>query len=77
MQTRRWERVTMRSILKNINHNINIWKCFYSVTLYIENAEQQAALHFTLSSLSFYHLYENTENILLIFFQLDIASLFW
>lgn len=67
----------MRSILKNINHNINIWKCFYSATLDIENAEQQAALHFTLSSLSVNHFYENTENILLIFFQLDIASQFW
>jgi len=36
--------------LKNINHNINFRKCFYSVTLYIENAEQKAALRLTLSS---------------------------
>lgn len=37
--------------LKNINHNLNFWEYFYSVTLYIENAKQKAALHFTLSSL--------------------------
>lgn len=41
--------------LKNINHNMNIWEYFYSVTLYIENEEQKAALCLTYSSLSFNH----------------------
>lgn len=60
-----------------MNHNINFWKYFCLVTLCIGNAEQKVALHFTLSSLSFNHWYENTEiYILWIFFQLDIVSLF-
>lgn len=43
-------KVCCEKYLKNVNHNINFWKYFYSVTLYTENAEQKAALHFTLSA---------------------------